>query len=168
MINVFWCTVPLNTFFPYRKLNHFRKRMKIYRFMLEHMTDEHKFNLSAKLTNDASLLFLVSFCTRRPRFVLPRYLFLMSFDVFFSVKQVLGAIVDGVIPLDSETSALLQDTLTILCCKVRYIYCKIFWLHNNSVFGSFADSRWAYAIMNCPSCVVVGVVVVIICGQSSC
>ena len=32
--------------------------------------------------------------------------------------QVLGAVVDGVIPLDSETSALLQDTLTILCCKV--------------------------------------------------
>ena len=25
---------------------------------------------------------------------------------------------DGIIPLDSETSALLQDTLTILCFKV--------------------------------------------------
>ena len=30
------------------------------------------------------------------------------------------------------------------------------------VFGSFADSRRAYAIMNCPSCGVIGVV----CGQS--
>ena len=28
--------------------------MKIYRFMLEHMTDEQKFNLTAKLTNDVS------------------------------------------------------------------------------------------------------------------
>ena len=35
-------------------LMHFRKRMKIYRFMLEHMTDEQKFNLTAKLTNDVS------------------------------------------------------------------------------------------------------------------
>ena len=41
---------------------------------------------------------------------------------FFSAKQILGAVVDDVIPLDSETSALLQDTLTILCCKVRFIY----------------------------------------------
>ena len=40
------------------------------------------------------------------------------------------------------------------------------------LIGSFADSRWAYAIMNCPSCVIVGivigVVIIIICGQSSC
>ena len=38
------------------------------------------------------------------------------------------------------------------------------------LIGSFADSRWAYAIMNCPSCGVIvigGVVVGIVCGQSS-
>ena len=39
------------------------------------------------------------------------------------------------------------------------------------VVGSFADSRWAYAIMNCPLCVIVGIIIgiiVIICGWSSC
>ena len=51
-------------------------------------------------------------------------------------------------------------------------YVTSFIIYN--LFGSFAESRWAYAIMNCPLCVVVGVVIiivviiVIVCGQSSC
>ncbi len=31
------------------------KRMNIYKFMLDHMTDENKFNLTAKLSNDVSV-----------------------------------------------------------------------------------------------------------------
>ncbi|XP_030849692.1 condensin-2 complex subunit D3 [Strongylocentrotus purpuratus] len=58
------------------------KRMTIFKFMLKHMTDEHRFKLTAKL-----------------------------------VQEVLGAFVDGAIPLDSESSSVLQDTLQILCCK---------------------------------------------------
>ncbi|XP_071500786.1 condensin-2 complex subunit D3-L-like [Diadema antillarum] len=58
------------------------KRMTIYRFMLSHMTDEHRFKLTAKL-----------------------------------IQEVLGAFVDGVLPLNEETSALLKDTLHILCSK---------------------------------------------------
>ena len=40
-------------------LMYFRKRMKIYRFMLEHMTDEQKFNLTAKLANDVSSIHIL-------------------------------------------------------------------------------------------------------------
>ena len=40
------------------------------------------------------------------------------------------------------------------------------------IFGSFADSIWVYAIMNCPLCVVIGVIIgviiIVICGRSSC
>ncbi|XP_063956965.1 condensin-2 complex subunit D3-L-like isoform X1 [Lytechinus pictus] len=58
------------------------KRMTIFKFMLKHMTDEHRFKLTAKL-----------------------------------IQEVLGAFVDGVLPLDNESSGILQDTLKILCCK---------------------------------------------------
>ena len=69
-----------------------RKRQFIYCMMLEHMTDEHRFQLTAKV-----------------------------------VQEVLGGIVDGIIPLDSDTSALLQDALAILCSKVTVVTVDIWW-----------------------------------------
>lgn len=62
--------------------------MGLYRFLLEHMTDEQRFNLIAKLPHD-----------------------------------VLGAIVDGTLPFCDDIIPILQDTLSILCCKVC---CSIF------------------------------------------
>ncbi|CAH1786833.1 unnamed protein product, partial [Owenia fusiformis] len=59
-----------------------KKRMMIYKFMLEHMNDEQKFNLTGKICQD-----------------------------------ILGGVVDGVLALDANSNALLQDTLAILCCK---------------------------------------------------
>ncbi|XP_066279789.1 condensin-2 complex subunit D3-L-like isoform X2 [Branchiostoma lanceolatum] len=58
------------------------KRRTIYRFLLEHMTDENRFNLIGKLCS-----------------------------------EVLEGFVDNVLPLNAETSQILQDTLAILCCK---------------------------------------------------
>ncbi|XP_078330914.1 condensin-2 complex subunit D3-L-like isoform X1 [Crassostrea virginica] len=59
-----------------------RDRLKLYCFMLEHMTDEQRFQITAKI------------CT-----------------------EILGGIVDNVIALDNNSSALLKDALTILSCK---------------------------------------------------
>ncbi|XP_078589541.1 condensin-2 complex subunit D3-like [Branchiostoma floridae x Branchiostoma japonicum] len=58
------------------------KRRTIYRFLLEHMTDENRFNLIGKLCS-----------------------------------EVLEGFVDNVLPLNAETSQILQDTLSILSCK---------------------------------------------------
>ncbi|XP_046375579.2 condensin-2 complex subunit D3-like isoform X1 [Haliotis rufescens] len=58
------------------------KRLKLYLFMLEHMTDEHRFQLSAKICQD-----------------------------------ILGSAVDGVLPLEGESTAILQDALAILGSK---------------------------------------------------
>ncbi|XP_033751450.1 LOW QUALITY PROTEIN: condensin-2 complex subunit D3-like [Pecten maximus] len=61
--------------------DNFSKRQKLYLFMLEHMTDHHRFQLTDKI-----------------------------------VQEILGGIVDGIIPLD-EGSACLQDSLAILASK---------------------------------------------------
>ncbi|XP_067654633.1 condensin-2 complex subunit D3-L-like isoform X2 [Haliotis asinina] len=58
------------------------KRLKLYLFMLEHMSDDHRFQLSAKICQD-----------------------------------ILASAVDGVLPLDGESTAVLQDALTILGSK---------------------------------------------------
>ncbi|XP_078673980.1 condensin-2 complex subunit D3-L-like isoform X1 [Branchiostoma floridae x Branchiostoma belcheri] len=58
------------------------KRRTIYRFLLEHMSDENRFNLIGKLCS-----------------------------------EVLEGFVDSVLPLNAETSQILQDTLAILSCK---------------------------------------------------
>jgi len=55
--------------------------------LLEHMTDEQKFGLSAKLCG-----------------------------------EVLGPIVDGVIPLTTDADAVMQDTLVVLASKVGEEY----------------------------------------------
>ncbi|XP_025088497.1 condensin-2 complex subunit D3-like [Pomacea canaliculata] len=57
-------------------------RLKLYHFMLEHMEDEHRFQLTAKIS-----------------------------------QEVLGAVVDGILPLDEESHDLLQDALDILSSK---------------------------------------------------
>ncbi|KAL5008695.1 hypothetical protein ScPMuIL_014276 [Solemya velum] len=59
-----------------------KSRMRLYLFMLEHMTDEHRFKVTAKIC-----------------------------------QEVLGAVVDGVMPLDEDSSALMQDALGILSSK---------------------------------------------------
>ncbi|XP_055997299.1 condensin-2 complex subunit D3-like isoform X2 [Ostrea edulis] len=59
-----------------------RDRLKLYTFMLEHMTDEQRFQMTAKI------------CT-----------------------EILGGVVDNVIPLDNTSSSLLKDALAILSCK---------------------------------------------------
>ncbi|XP_062580228.1 condensin-2 complex subunit D3-L-like isoform X1 [Saccostrea cucullata] len=59
-----------------------KDRLKLYCFMLEHMTDEQRFHMTAKI------------CT-----------------------EILGGIVDNIIPLDNASSALLKDALAILSCK---------------------------------------------------
>ncbi|KAJ8299265.1 hypothetical protein KUTeg_023325 [Tegillarca granosa] len=58
------------------------KRLKLYLFMLDNMTDEHRFHLTAKIC-----------------------------------QVILGGVVDGIIPLNTESSALLQDSLHILSSK---------------------------------------------------
>ena len=84
----------------------------------------------------------------------------------------------------SKTEVPKQGMKHIFECKVYLIgyffFCKNTTFASNVLFntiiGSFADSRWAYAIMNCPLCGIVGiigvvvvivVVIGIICGQSS-
>ncbi|KAK3759512.1 hypothetical protein RRG08_045798, partial [Elysia crispata] len=61
---------------------HASQRMQMYTFMLENMTDEHRFKVAAKLN-----------------------------------KEILAAVVDKVIPLNNDGSALLRDTLAVLSCK---------------------------------------------------
>ena len=40
--------------------------------------------------------------------------------------DVLGGVVDDVIPYDADSSAILQDTFTILCCKVGDVITCLF------------------------------------------
>ncbi|VDI33710.1 condensin-2 complex subunit D3, partial [Mytilus galloprovincialis] len=58
------------------------KRLKLYLFMLEYMTDEHRFQMTAKMA-----------------------------------QEILGGVVDGIIPLNEKSSVLLKDTLAILSSK---------------------------------------------------
>ncbi|XP_063400127.1 condensin-2 complex subunit D3-L-like [Mytilus trossulus] len=58
------------------------KRLKLYLFMLEYMTDEHRFQMTAKMA-----------------------------------QEILGGVVDGIIPLNDKSSVLLKDTLAILSSK---------------------------------------------------
>ncbi|OWF35473.1 condensin-2 complex subunit D3-like isoform X2 [Mizuhopecten yessoensis] len=62
--------------------DNFRKRQKLYLFMLEHMTDPHRFQLTAKI-----------------------------------VQEILGGVVDDIIPLNEDSACLLQDSLAILASK---------------------------------------------------
>ncbi|XP_052213027.1 condensin-2 complex subunit D3-like isoform X2 [Dreissena polymorpha] len=59
-----------------------RFRDKLYKFLLEHMSDDHRFQIQSKL-----------------------------------VQEVLGGIVDNILPINADTSELLKDVLAILSCK---------------------------------------------------
>ena len=52
------------------------------------------------------------------------------------------------------------------CRSDLFLWYQRLWASLEYLVGSFSDSRWAYAIMNCPSCGVV-VVIGVVCGQSS-
>lgn len=119
-------------FFP----SYNRHRLKLYSFMLEHMSDEQRFQITAKICTEvkwpptkrnssklikASILSLVlKIHNTKIYFSLLNYMYSwrtvqhMSFDL-----QILGGVVDNVIALDDKSSALLKDALAILSCKVR-------------------------------------------------
>ncbi|XP_053384703.1 condensin-2 complex subunit D3-like [Mercenaria mercenaria] len=59
-----------------------KKRLTLYKFLLENMSDDHRFQLQSKL-----------------------------------VQEVLGGIVDGILPVNKDTSDILKDALAILSCK---------------------------------------------------
>ena len=83
------------------------KRERIYRFLLNHVNDEQKFNLCGKLSHD-----------------------------------VLGGVVDDVIPYDVDSAAILQDTFSILCSKVQQPLFVFFFAQNTS--GVFARCSRAH------------------------
>ncbi|KAL4224772.1 Condensin-2 complex subunit D3 [Mactra antiquata] len=62
--------------------NHTKKRLKLYLFLLEHMTDDHRFKLQSKV-----------------------------------VQEILGGVVDGILPVNTDTTDILKDALTILSSK---------------------------------------------------
>ncbi|CAG2210196.1 NCAPD3 [Mytilus edulis] len=68
--------------FPQNEKEKKIKRLKLYLFMLEYMTDEHRFQMTAKMA-----------------------------------QEILGGVVDGIIPLNEKSSVLLKDTLAILSSK---------------------------------------------------
>ena len=71
-----------------------KKRLQLYKFMLDHMTDDQKFQMQGKIC-----------------------------------QEILGAVVDGLMPLNQESSPVLKDALAILSSKVSRVFSILFKHH---------------------------------------
>ena len=76
--------------------------MTLYTFLLSHMADEHRFQLTARL------------CQVQGR---QHHLYVYVYQPFVHFQDILGGVVDGVIPLDDDSVGVVKDTLAILACK---------------------------------------------------
>lgn len=90
-------------------------RMTIYQFLLSHMTDEHRFQLTTKLCHEVGCYCSKIKCGLRYKYNVDDTSLVCNVQFLL---QILGGVVDGVIVLEDDSTHLIKDTLAILTCKV--------------------------------------------------